>query len=81
MSDKKTKTQKPRAPSRRGGGLLLTLQQASETSGIPAYTLRELIRFDGLPHVRLGRSLWFHREALAEWLAGRVVTRKYGGAK
>lgn len=69
-----TPSTKPRAPSKRGDGLLLTAKQAAELTGIPAFTLRcDRVRL-GIPHLRLGRSLWFPRQHLVEWLARRVTT-------
>jgi excisionase family DNA binding protein len=68
-----TPVRKVRTPSKRGGGLLLTTQQAAELTGIPAFTLRCDRDRLAIPHLRLGRSLWFPRQQLIEWVARRVT--------
>jgi hypothetical protein len=39
---------------------------------VPAFTLRELARRGEVPHLRIGRALWFPRQHLVEWIDGRV---------
>ena len=56
----------PRLPS------LISAKEASVESGgrLSPYRLYELARERRIPHVRLGRSVFFPRESLAEFLRG-----------
>lgn len=48
---------------------LLTAAEAADLLGVPRSTLYELVRSQGLPHVRLGRRcLRFTRTGLGTWV-------------
>lgn len=47
---------------------LLTAREVAEALGLPKWRVYQLARDEGLPAVRLGRSLRFDADALAEWL-------------
>ena len=48
---------------------LLNAAEAAHLLNVPRSTLYELVRSRHLPHVRVGRSLRFTRQALALWVA------------
>jgi excisionase family DNA binding protein len=47
---------------------LLTAREVSEALGLPKWRVYQLAREEDLPSVRLGRSLRFDGDALAEWI-------------
>jgi excisionase family DNA binding protein len=47
---------------------LLNAAEAAQLLHVPRSTLYELVRSRHLPHVRVGRSLRFTKEDLAEWV-------------
>lgn len=47
---------------------LLTAREVSEALGLPKWRVYQLARDEGLPAVRLGRSLRFDADALAAWI-------------
>lgn len=52
---------------------LLSAQQVAAETGLSAYRVYELARLGKLPHRKLGRSVVFTREALADFLRGSDV--------
>jgi excisionase family DNA binding protein len=47
---------------------LLDADEAAQLLHIPRSTLYELVRSRHLPHVRVGRTLRFTRQDLADWV-------------
>ncbi|MBA3555496.1 MAG: helix-turn-helix domain-containing protein [Gemmatimonadales bacterium] len=52
---------------------LLSARQVAAETGLSAYRIYELARLGKLPHRKLGRSVVFTREALADFLRGSDV--------
>ncbi len=56
---------------------LLTLQEVSQYLKCSQWTITNLLRKrgtdDGLPHVKLGRRLYFKKTSIDAWIAAREV--------
>ena len=48
---------------------LLTAEELAAQIGLSRFRLYELCRGGLIPHVRVGRSIWFDPKAVAEWIA------------
>jgi len=46
----------------------LTVQEAAELLRVPVSWLYERTRTNSIPHVKLGKYLWFDRDELAAWV-------------
>ena len=51
---------------------LLNVADLAQRFQVGASKIRQLVRDEGLPHVRLGKHLRFHPEAVGRWLSARV---------
>jgi excisionase family DNA binding protein len=49
---------------------LETAEWIAERLGIPKHRVYELVRADAIPHTRLGRSVRFNPDRVAEWVDG-----------
>lgn len=54
---------------------LLDAGQAAKLLHVPRSTLHELVRSQGLPHVRIGRTLRFTRQDLSAWITANTFGR------
>ena len=52
--------------------MLLNVADLAERFQVGPSKVRQLVREEALPHLRLGKHLRFHPEAVARWLANRV---------
>ena len=55
----------------------LTLEQTAEIMQVDARTVRNWVKDQGLPALRVGREYRFRRDTVLEWLESRAIT---GGA-
>jgi excisionase family DNA binding protein len=61
---------------------LHTVEEVSESTGIPVSTLRKLIAGQSIPFVRVGSGIRFRATDLAQWLDQNTVpTRSIGGKR
>ena len=55
-------------------GMLLTTEQVAQRLGLKPNTLEKWrITGEGIPHIRVGRSIRYSSEDVDEWLASRRV--------
>ena len=52
---------------------LMTIQEASQYTGLSTHTLYTMVSQKRIPHVKLGRLVKFDREALEKWIKQQSV--------